>query len=144
LWCHLSSRWYLERPAEQAGPPPWRAWLKLATGLDIGRHLDPVIHRVEGRSHSIAVMPINRPVRDDRVMDPEAAVYTIRLNGHLGATTMSAFPALESRYLGAHTVLSGVLDRSSLYGVLAAIEALGLDLLELRRLETPGGRIGAR
>jgi len=36
-------------------------------------------------------------------------------------------------------VLTGCLDRSALYGVLAEIEALGLDLLELRRqLEPPG------
>jgi hypothetical protein len=36
--------------------------------------------------------------------------------------------------LGAHTVLTGLLDRSALYGVLAEIEALGLDLLEIRKL----------
>jgi hypothetical protein len=39
-------------------------------------------------------------------------------------------------------VLTGLLDRSALYGVLAEIEALGLDLLELRKLtldrESPG------
>jgi hypothetical protein len=29
-------------------------------------------------------------------------------------------------------VLTGLLDRSALYGVLAEIEALGLDLLEVR------------
>jgi hypothetical protein len=32
-------------------------------------------------------------------------------------------------------VLSGLLDRSVLYGVLAEIEALGLDLIEVRQLE---------
>jgi hypothetical protein len=31
-------------------------------------------------------------------------------------------------------VLTGLLDRSALYGVLAEIEAFGLDLLELRKL----------
>jgi len=31
-------------------------------------------------------------------------------------------------------VLTGLLDQSALYGVLAEIEALGLDLLELRKL----------
>jgi hypothetical protein len=31
-------------------------------------------------------------------------------------------------------VLTGLLDRSALYGVLAEIEALGLDLLELRKV----------
>ena len=32
------------------------------------------------------------------------------------------------------TLLTGVLDRSALYGVLAEIETLGLDLIELRLL----------
>ena len=59
----------------------------------------------------------------------------IRINGHLGAAVLSAF--LASRWHRAHTVLTGLLDRSALYGVLAEIEALGLDLLELRKL-TPG------
>jgi hypothetical protein len=31
-------------------------------------------------------------------------------------------------------VLTGLLDSSALYGVLAEIEALGLDLLEIRKL----------
>jgi hypothetical protein len=31
-------------------------------------------------------------------------------------------------------VLTGLLDRSALYGVLAEIEALGLELLEVRQL----------
>ena len=39
----------------------------------------------------------------------------------------------------AHTVLTGPLDRSALYGVLAEIEALRLDLLELRQL-TPDSK----
>jgi hypothetical protein len=34
---------------------------------------------------------------------------------------------------GPETVLTGVLDQPGLYGVLAEIEALGLDLLEVRR-----------
>ena len=67
-------------------------------------------------------------------MDLEPARYVIRINGHLGATVLSAFPAMASRRHGAHTVLTGLLDRSALYGVLAEIEALGLDLLEIRKL----------
>jgi len=39
-----------------------------------------------------------------------------------------------SRRHGADTVLTGLLDRSALYGVLAEIEALGLDLVEVRHL----------
>ena len=67
-------------------------------------------------------------------MDPVPARYLIRLNGHLGATMLSAFPALGPRHHGEQTVLTGLLDQSALYGVLAEIEALGLDLLELRKL----------
>jgi len=36
-------------------------------------------------------------------------------------------------------VLTGRLDRSALYGVLAEIDALGLDLLEVRQLELDRG-----
>ena len=74
------------------------------------------------------------PARDHDVMDPAPALYMIRIKGHLGATMLSAFPAMAPRQHGAHTVLTGLLDRSALYGVLAEIEALGLDLLEVRQL----------
>jgi hypothetical protein len=66
-------------------------------------------------------------------MGPPAASYLIRINGHLGATLLSAFPAMAWERQGQETVLTGVLDQPGLYGVLAEIEALGLDLLEVRR-----------
>ena len=68
-------------------------------------------------------------------MGPAAARYMIRVNGHLGATLLSAFPAMAWERQGPETVLTGVLDQPGLYGVLADIEALGLDLLEVRQLE---------
>jgi hypothetical protein len=67
-------------------------------------------------------------------MDP--ALYAIRINGHLGATLLSAFPAMVTQQDGPATVLTGVMDQPALYGVLAEIEALGLDLLEVRQLPT--------
>jgi hypothetical protein len=67
-------------------------------------------------------------------MGPASARYVIRINGHLGATLLSAFPAMAWERHGTATVLTGVLDQPGLYGVLAEIEALGLDLLEVRRL----------
>ena len=79
------------------------------------------------------------PAVDHGVMDPVPALYMIRINGHLGATVLSAFPDLAPDHHGAQTVLTGLLDRSALYGVLAEIEALGLDLLEVRQL-TPDRR----
>jgi hypothetical protein len=74
------------------------------------------------------------PAPDSGIVDPMPARYAIRINGHLGATVLSAFPALMPQWHGADTVLTGVLDRSALYGVLAEIEALGLDLVEVRQL----------
>jgi hypothetical protein len=79
-------------------------------------------------------MRFHLPARDHGLMDPAPALYMIRINGHLGATVLSAFPAMAPRRHGAHTVLTGLLDRSALYGVLAEVEALGLDLLEVRQL----------
>jgi hypothetical protein len=62
-------------------------------------------------------------------------LYTIRIRGRLGATALSAFPSMVSELKGVETVLTGLLeDRSALFGVLAQIEALGLELLELRAI----------
>jgi hypothetical protein len=62
-------------------------------------------------------------------------LYQIRVRGRLGQTVCSAFPALRPRAEGGDTVLTGVLtDQAALYGVLAEAEALGLALIEVRRL----------
>jgi hypothetical protein len=66
-------------------------------------------------------------------------LYQVRVRGVLGQTMLSAFPALRARAEGGDTVLTGVLaDQAALYGVLAEAEALGLELVEVRRLP-PGG-----
>ena len=52
----------------------------------------------------------------------------------IGETTLLAFPAFRVEAQGSETVLTGVLpDQSALYGVLAQMEALGLQLIEVRR-----------
>jgi hypothetical protein len=67
--------------------------------------------------------------------DPPPYRYCIRVRGRLGETICSAFPALQAQASGGDTVLTGALcDRAALYGVLSEIEALGLELLEVRRL----------
>jgi len=67
--------------------------------------------------------------------DPPPHRYRIRVRGRLGETICSAFPALQAQASGGDTVLTGPLcDRAALHGVLAEIEALGLELLEVRRL----------
>ena len=68
-------------------------------------------------------------------MQQPTSLYSIRISGHLGPTAQSAFESMVSQLKGEDTLLTGVLDRSALYGVLAEIEALNLDLVELRRLD---------
>jgi hypothetical protein len=66
-----------------------------------------------------------------------SGLYTIRIRGQLGATALSAFPSMVAELKGGETVLTGLLeDRSALFGVLAQIEVLGLELLELRQIRT--------
>jgi hypothetical protein len=63
--------------------------------------------------------------------------YEIRVRVLLGGTLLGAFPGLRARADGTDgtdTVLTGPLpEQAALYGVLAQIEAIGLELLELRR-----------
>jgi hypothetical protein len=64
-------------------------------------------------------------------------LYTIRIGGRLGATALSAFPSMVPALKDGDTELTGVLeDRSALFGVLAQIEALDLELLEVRRIRS--------
>jgi hypothetical protein len=67
--------------------------------------------------------------------DPPPHRYRICVRGRLGERVRCAFPVLQTRASGGDTVLTGPLpDRAALHGVLAEIEALGLELLEVRRL----------
>jgi hypothetical protein len=60
-------------------------------------------------------------------------LYRLRIDGHLGATALSAFPAMVHHVEGRETVLTGLLeDRAAVFGVLEQVEALGLGLIELR------------
>jgi hypothetical protein len=62
------------------------------------------------------------------------ARYEIRIRGILGGAVAGAFPGLIARENRGETVLTGRLpDQAALHGVLAQIEALGLELLEIRR-----------
>jgi hypothetical protein len=67
--------------------------------------------------------------------EPQRPNYEIRVRGHLGAKMLRAFPSLASQVRGKDTLLRGCLqDQAAIYGVVAKLEALGLELLELRRL----------
>ena len=60
--------------------------------------------------------------------------YEIRVRGPIGPTIMQAFPTLAASRSGQDTLLTGSLqDQSAVYGVIHQLEALGLQLLEIRR-----------
>ena len=61
--------------------------------------------------------------------------YEIRVRGRLGTKMLRAFPALGVQTRGEDTLLRGrLLDQAAVYGVIAKLEALGLELLEFRRV----------
>ena len=60
--------------------------------------------------------------------------FEIRIHGILGDRLLSAFPELVAVADHGDTVLTGrVTDQAALHGVLGQIEALGLELVEVRR-----------
>jgi hypothetical protein len=62
-------------------------------------------------------------------------LYCIRVDGVLGVTALSAFPGMDHFADGRETVLTGWLeDQSAAFGVIAQVEALGLELIEFRRI----------
>jgi hypothetical protein len=68
-------------------------------------------------------------------MPEPPALYRIRIRGRLGAVALSAFPEMVSEVKSGDTMLTGLLaDRSALFGLLAQIEALALDLVELQEI----------
>ncbi|OKI02109.1 hypothetical protein A6A06_13550 [Streptomyces sp. CB02923] len=74
---------------------------------------------------------------------PGGGDFEIRVRGRVGAALASAFAELTVRPHPAETVLYGAgLDQAALYGILDRIQALGLELLEVRRL--PGAGAGGR
>ena len=65
------------------------------------------------------------------------SLYMIRIKGVLGPTALSAFPTMVPEVEGSDTVLTGSLaDQSAVFGVVAQIEVLGLELLELRPIRS--------
>jgi monoterpene epsilon-lactone hydrolase len=60
--------------------------------------------------------------------------YEICVRGPIGPTMLEAFPELTAHRCGGDTLLRGSLpDQSALYGVIQQLDALGLELIEVRQ-----------
>jgi hypothetical protein len=69
--------------------------------------------------------------------------YEIRIRGRLGEKIAARFEGFDMEVKPVETVLSGpVQDQSALHGILGQIESLGLELVEVRRVDerSPAGR----
>lgn len=65
-----------------------------------------------------------------------SADYEIRIKGRLSDSLSGAFEDFNAAVKPAETVMRGELrDQSELHGVLDQIQSLGLELIEVRRLE---------
>ena len=95
------------------------------------------------RAHPSDADSDRMPATPERPAIGEPQRYEIRVRGPIGPTIMQAFPTLTASRSGQDTLLSGSLpDQSALYGVIHELEALGLQLLEIRYLPTPSSRSG--
>jgi hypothetical protein len=64
-----------------------------------------------------------------------AMQYEIRVRGAVGPALLESFERLDSQVEASETRLRGpVEDQAELHGILHRIEAVGLELIEVRRL----------
>ena len=87
-------------------------------------------------------MTLAHPLRGDVVPVTVSQLFEIRVRGVLGPTVLQAFPTLTCRRQGHDTLLTGAVeDQAELFAVLRSLEALNLEVIELRvsgRRESPG------
>ncbi len=84
------------------------------------------------RNHH-ARMTTAHPPRDDACAHAHVTALRDPGPGSARPTFLQAFPTLRSCRRGRDTLLTGAVeDQAELFGVLHGIEALGLELLELR------------
>lgn len=62
--------------------------------------------------------------------------YEFRVRGRLGEKLLSSFEGFDAEVEPAETILQGsIADQAALHGVLEQIEALGLELVEVRQVD---------
>lgn len=68
------------------------------------------------------------------------ASYEIRIKGRVGGPLLESFGDLDASIEPAETVLRGeIQDQAALHGLLDRIQAFGLELIEIRQVQEPGG-----
>jgi hypothetical protein len=65
------------------------------------------------------------------------SLYEIRVTGQLDTAAAAAFADLSITASGGMTMLRGEFDQAGLHGLLEWIRALGLDLVDARRVRIP-------
>jgi len=71
-------------------------------------------------------------------------IYEIRIKGRLGEPTVAAFGGFSASIRAPETILSGAIpDQHALLQLLDRLRSLGLELLEVRRLQDPGDNLSA-
>ncbi|GGT28025.1 hypothetical protein [Streptomyces chromofuscus] len=61
--------------------------------------------------------------------------YEIRVDGQVSETLTESFPEMEHVVMSGQTVFYGpVVDEAHLYGLLARFQAVGLTVVEMRRI----------
>ena len=65
-----------------------------------------------------------------------ASRYEIRVKGRIGKSVLSRFEGFDAEVEPAETILRGsISDQAALHGVLDRIQGLGLELMEIRRVD---------
>jgi hypothetical protein len=73
--------------------------------------------------------------------DVAASSYEFRIKGRLSDSMTDAFEDFTTAVKPAETIVRGDLrDQAELHGVLEQIRSLGLELIEVRRLDEPDAR----
>lgn len=77
-------------------------------------------------------------------MPATTAAYEIRIKGGISEQLLAAFERMEATVGANETVLHGPpLDQAALHGLLDRIQALGLELIEVRRVNPAAGHADA-
>lgn len=85
-------------------------------------------------AHTVRVRNLHPETKDGDVV-VESSRYEFRIRGRLGERLLSSFGGFDAEVIPPETILRGsVEDQAALHGVLQQIEALGLELVEVRQV----------